>query len=390
MNRTSNPAPPPQEQEPQQQRSQDEYGGESSLTGRPPVRLYLESLDDDLFSPYHILIRRHVEMFEATVEDGAQRPLLRSSCTPTRRLSSSRSRHRSSGSTSCRPVLGQVGVRCCFCAGQPKDMGSLGSTHYPTNYSGVAPAVQIIANSHWIDHCYLVPTSVRMDLMNLRSTQNTGTIKTAWIEGLQALDIVEEEPGLLKFRPLPPQQQQQPRQQQQQQQQPQQQQQQPLQQQQQPQQQPQRTQQVFVGVPAEANTAPTNVTMTHREEERYHPTPTRPSPSSLLEFLVRGGTLVDTSSDDDDKEGKVGKQPNPDVKKTPQWGMELEAEPSKDVTLLPPPQPQHQDDQKGDVEASLDVIKTGDNVKDSQQQSANQPQEENATGPSPQAAKAPA
>ena len=59
----------------------------------------------------------------------------------------------------------------------------------------------------------------------------------------------------------------------------------------------------------------------------------------------------------------------------PQRGMEMETEPSKDFTLSPPSQQQQHDEQEGNIEASLDVIKAGDNVKYSQQQIVNPPQE---------------
>ena len=90
--------------------------------------------------------------------------------------------------------------------------------------------------------------------------------------------------------------------------------------------------------------------------------------------------------EDDDSEGKVGKQLNPDIKAMPQRGMEMETEPSKDFTLSPPSQQQQHDEQEGNIEASLDVIKAGDNVKYSQQPIVNPPQEKNAKDPPPQAA----
>ncbi|KAL7557616.1 hypothetical protein ACA910_013081 [Epithemia clementina (nom. ined.)] len=76
---------------------------------------------------------------------------------------------------------------------EPQHVGS--STQYPLHFGQVSQAAQSIANSHWIDYCHLVPTSVRMELMNLRSTQNHGTVKAAWVDSLRALGVVEREPA---------------------------------------------------------------------------------------------------------------------------------------------------------------------------------------------------
>ena len=315
--------------------------------GRPPTRLYMPRTDHGLFSPYHVLIRQNVELFEATVEhDGARQRI-----PPTRAVSSSLmaamrrsvtaeagggesttdeedvvpvpvppdkahtaadttfiSSEKSTASTSSsprmsggstttlvrsnpdsspqavavssmaaatpapapgyggllaagrsmsftgrregargsatlrrrggrrhnyRPLLGQVGLRCCFCArqmeqqeqeqqdtqgpleatvclpasgrredqtknkrettsGSPQPVNHMASsTHYPLQLGDVAQAAHSIANSHWIDYCHNIPPSVRMELMNLRSTQSTGTVKKAWVDSLRALGVVE-------------------------------------------------------------------------------------------------------------------------------------------------------------------------------------------------------
>ena len=76
---------------------QEQEGGEQatarSLTGRPPIILYL-SFDHGAFPPFQLLVRRNIEFFEAlpidveTSVQGRPRPIL----------------------------LGQVGLRCIFCA----------------------------------------------------------------------------------------------------------------------------------------------------------------------------------------------------------------------------------------------------------------------------------
>ena len=68
----------------------------------------------------------------------------------------------------------------------------LGAVQFPRQLSHVAQAAQTIANSHWVDQCHAIPPAVRMELFNLRSTQNTGTLKTAWMDRMLALGIVED------------------------------------------------------------------------------------------------------------------------------------------------------------------------------------------------------
>ena len=93
---------------------QEQEGGEQatarSLTGRPPIILYL-SFDHGAFPPFQLLVRRNIEFFEAlpidveTSVQGRPRPIL----------------------------LGQVGLRCIFCASlQPSIRRKLVQNHNET------------------------------------------------------------------------------------------------------------------------------------------------------------------------------------------------------------------------------------------------------------------
>lgn len=80
-------------QDQEEPEGEEQQPTERSLTGRPPIILYL-SFDHGAFPPFQLLVRRHIEFFEAlpidveTSVQGRPRPIL----------------------------LGQVGLRCIFCA----------------------------------------------------------------------------------------------------------------------------------------------------------------------------------------------------------------------------------------------------------------------------------
>jgi hypothetical protein len=159
-------------------------GGESvvtvepSLSGRPPNMLYL-SCDPDNLSRYQVAVRRNIEIFEAQeidVESGAQgrnRPV----------------------------VLGQVGIRCRFCAHVPPKERTRGAMYYPSKLLGVYQAAQNLATTHLCESCTRVPSELRAELCLLRDQKSSpgGKVlggKVHWAKTMEALSVHEDEYGL--------------------------------------------------------------------------------------------------------------------------------------------------------------------------------------------------
>lgn len=149
----------------------------SSLTGRPPIQLYL-SCDDTVMSPYQVLARRQIEFFEANVDDiesnaqGRNKPI----------------------------VLGQVGIRCRHCNHLPPKQRKRGAVYYPAKLEGVYQAAHNMALSHFSTYCESMDESLRQNLIYLRENKSsTGGGKSAWAERAGALCIFEDERGLRFF-----------------------------------------------------------------------------------------------------------------------------------------------------------------------------------------------
>jgi hypothetical protein len=151
------------------------------LTGRPPTQLYL-SCDHTAFSPYQVLVRKNIELFEALPEDvessaqGRNKPI----------------------------VLGQVGIRCRHCSALPPKDRSRGAFYFPSKLEGLYQASQNLANGHFIsdDHCPFVPVDTIASLLFVKNDykSSAGGGKSAWAERAHALGVFEDENGL-RFAP---------------------------------------------------------------------------------------------------------------------------------------------------------------------------------------------
>jgi hypothetical protein len=151
-----------------------------SLTGRPPIQLYL-SCDDTVMSPYQVLARRQIEFFEANVDDvesnaqGRNKPI----------------------------VLGQVGIRCRHCSHLPPKQRKRGAVYYPAKLEGVYQAAHNMALSHFSTYCECIDESLRNHLICLRENKgSTGGGKSAWAERAGALCVFEGVDGLRFFPKL--------------------------------------------------------------------------------------------------------------------------------------------------------------------------------------------
>lgn len=105
---------------------------EGEITGRPPVALYMPC-DENSLSEYQCLVRRQIELFEATRHDvessaqGRNRPI----------------------------VLGQVGIRCIHCRMLATKRKARGATYYPAKLIGLYQVSQAISRLF----CYVFLTS---------------------------------------------------------------------------------------------------------------------------------------------------------------------------------------------------------------------------------------
>lgn len=152
--------------------SEEDFNG-FTLTGRPPIQLYL-SCDDTVMSPYQVFARRQIELFEANWDDiesnaqGRNKPI----------------------------VLGQVGIRCRHCNFLPPKQRKRGAVYYPAKLEGVYQAAHNMALSHLAVHCESIDESLRSHLVFLHEKANTGGGKSAWAERVGALCVFEDAHGL--------------------------------------------------------------------------------------------------------------------------------------------------------------------------------------------------
>lgn len=146
------------------------------LTGRPSIQLYL-SCNPDHLSPYQCLIRRNIELFEATEKDlegrvkGRNRPI----------------------------VLGQVGIRCRHCANvYPVEERARGAMYYPHELIGIYQAAQILSQGHFLSgQCTFLPSAEREEMQTLKSQKSFATAgKEYWAATAKVLGVYEDQHGL--------------------------------------------------------------------------------------------------------------------------------------------------------------------------------------------------
>jgi hypothetical protein len=149
-----------------------------SMTGRPPIQLYL-SFDDDAMSIYQCFIRKHIELFEARIEDvesntqGRNKPI----------------------------TLGQVGVRCRHCNVLYPTERKRGAVYYPAKLDGVYQAAINIATVHLGDHCQRFDDTLRQQLIVLRMNKSSGGGgRKVWAKRAAVLGVYEDDQGL-RFEP---------------------------------------------------------------------------------------------------------------------------------------------------------------------------------------------
>ncbi|KAL7558819.1 hypothetical protein ACA910_005182 [Epithemia clementina (nom. ined.)] len=158
----------------------DEAAAAPAITGRPPIQLYL-SADYDSFSTFQVAVRKNVEFFEASADDiatsaqGRPRPI----------------------------VMGQVGIRCCFCARLHPSKCPPGAVCYPSKRCGIYQATQNIAKIHWMEQCPQISPEFHEELMRRRALKcpvRRRASKVKWARRATALGVFEDVRGL-RFAP---------------------------------------------------------------------------------------------------------------------------------------------------------------------------------------------
>jgi hypothetical protein len=148
------------------------------LTGRPGIILYV-SCDGMNLSPFQVLVRQQMELFEATAEEveatmqGRNKPI----------------------------VLGQVGLRCIHCKHLPPRQRSRGAVYYPSKLEGLYQAGQNMATIHLCDTCPRIPLELKTELIFLKEQKTVaGGGKVHWAHAGGNLGVYEDEDGL-RFKP---------------------------------------------------------------------------------------------------------------------------------------------------------------------------------------------
>jgi hypothetical protein len=138
--------------------------------------LYL-SEDDDSVSPYQCLVRKQIEVFQATEsylrekKQGRNKPI----------------------------ILCQIGIRCRHCGKLPGNERAKGAVFFPSQLDGLYQTGQNMANKHLLHDCREIPTDIREDLFRIRlKEKGVKTRKSAygggrkyWADGLRVLGVVE-------------------------------------------------------------------------------------------------------------------------------------------------------------------------------------------------------
>eukprot|EP00980_Cylindrotheca_fusiformis_P001394 scaffold345_cov134-Cylindrotheca_fusiformis.AAC.5 len=142
-----------------------------------PVPLHMDC-DDEALSEYQCLLRKQIELFEATFDDVQW---------------NAQGRNKSI-------AMGQVGIRCRHCSRLATWARARGAVYYSTTLNGLYQAAQNMAKNHLCLHCRLIPSDVRTKLLGLRDCKRRAAGgKSYWAEGARVLGVYEAGAGL-RFR----------------------------------------------------------------------------------------------------------------------------------------------------------------------------------------------
>ncbi|KAL3920456.1 MAG: hypothetical protein SGARI_006938 [Bacillariaceae sp.] len=146
----------------------------TSSGGRAPIIMYMPC-DDESLSEYQCVLRKQIELFQATSEDVQWNAQGRNKAI----------------------VLGQVGIRCRYCARLPTWSRARGAVYYSATLNGLYQAAQNMAKNHLCRHCRLIPDDTKRQLMNLRNCKRRAVGgKKYWAEGARVQGVIQTADGL--------------------------------------------------------------------------------------------------------------------------------------------------------------------------------------------------
>jgi len=126
------------------------------------------------------MIRQHMELFEANVDDTARNVQGRN-----------------------KPVVvGQVGIRCRHCALAGNTQASL---YFPTKLDRIYQAAQNLSAFHLCQDCPHIPAKARRELISRKERKSpAGGGKRYWAEAVQFLGVKQVEGGLFFDKSITP------------------------------------------------------------------------------------------------------------------------------------------------------------------------------------------
>jgi hypothetical protein len=150
---------------------------DQNLSGRHAIIMFLDC-DEESLSDYQCFLRQQIELFEATHDDiqfNAQK-------------------------MNKAVVLGQVGIRCRYCATHAPWTRKRGAVYYSANLDGLYQAGQNMSKNHFSLHCTTIPEKPKHKLLRLKDgKRRAGGGKQYWSEAARALGVYEDRYGL-RFR----------------------------------------------------------------------------------------------------------------------------------------------------------------------------------------------
>lgn len=145
-----------------------------------PMLLYMAT-DDEVLSEYQILLRKNIEYFAATMEDVETN-------TPGRKKA---------------VTLGQVGIRCKYCAKMPIYRRSAATVYFPASLRRLYQSAQNIALTHFENSCECIPPHIRAKFKAHHANGKKAAAghggKLYWAHGATAAGVLETADGGLRF-----------------------------------------------------------------------------------------------------------------------------------------------------------------------------------------------
>jgi hypothetical protein len=141
---------------------------------RLPVLLYSKN-DDATLSPYQCLVRRQMELFEAS-EDDVQFNISKMSKAI---------------------AVGQVGLRCRHCAILPPFARPKAAVYYPRTLDSLYQFGQNMVKNHHCGSCMKIDEETKQKLLHLQEERRRGKGgRERWAEAARSMGVVEGERGL--------------------------------------------------------------------------------------------------------------------------------------------------------------------------------------------------